>query len=59
MAANHCEYHGKIEEKVVQLEIRVDKIDEILEKVRNRLPVWATFAFGVLLGVIGWLVGKM
>lgn len=59
MAVTHCEYHGKIEEKVNQLEVRVDKIDEILEKVRNRPPVWATFTFSILLGIIGWLAGKL
>jgi hypothetical protein len=59
MVVEHCEYHGKIEEKVNQLETRVDKIDEMLEKVRQRPPVWATFAFSVLLGVIGWLAGKI
>ncbi len=40
------EEHGK----------RLDKIDIILDKVRNRPPVWATFVFGVLLAVIGYLV---
>ena len=59
MAVGHCEYHGKIEEKVDQLEIRVDKIDEMLEKVRQRPPVWATFAFSFLLGLIGWLAAKI
>lgn len=34
---------------------RLDKLDEILDKVRNRLPVWATVAIGLLLALIGWL----
>jgi hypothetical protein len=34
---------------------RLDKLDEILDKVRNRLPVWATVAIGLLLAIIGWL----
>jgi len=35
---------------------RLDKIDVILDKVRNRLPVWATFVLGALLAIIGYLV---
>lgn len=35
---------------------RLDKIDIILEKVRNRLPVWATLAIAALLGFIGYLL---
>lgn len=34
---------------------RLDKIDIILEKVRNRPPVWATLAIAGLLGIIGYL----
>jgi len=37
-------------------EERLNKMDEILEKVRNRLPVWATFVVGALLALIGYLV---
>jgi len=35
--------------------IRLNKIDEILDKVRNRPPVWATLIIGALLAVIGYL----
>jgi len=34
---------------------RLDKIDIILEKVRNRPPVWASLAIAVLLAIIGYL----
>jgi hypothetical protein len=34
-------------------EDRLNKIDVILDKVRNRPPVWATFILGALLAVIG------
>jgi hypothetical protein len=37
---------------------RLDKLDEILDKVRNRLPVWATVAIGLLLAAIGWLAAN-
>lgn len=42
-------------EKSKQHETRLNKIDVILDKVRNRPPVWVTVVVGVLLGIIGWL----
>jgi hypothetical protein len=30
----------------------------LLEKIQDRLPVWATFAFGVLTLLIGWLLNS-
>lgn len=41
--------------KVEQHEARLNKIDEILDKVRNRPPVWVTAIVAILLGIIGWL----
>ena len=38
---------------------RLCKIDEILDKVRNRPPVWCTVAIGMLLAVCGWLAKGM
>ena len=43
-------------EKISQTEKRLDKIDIVIEKLRNRLPLWCTFALMALLGAIGWLV---
>jgi hypothetical protein len=34
---------------------RLGKLDEILEKVRQRPPVWVTLVFGILLALIGYL----
>jgi len=34
---------------------RLDKIDIILDKVRNRPPVWCTVVIGVLLAACGWM----
>ena len=36
-------------------EDRLNKIDEILDKVRNRPPVWVTVVIGVLLAILGFL----
>ena len=41
--------------KVQQHEQRLNKIDEILEKVRNRPPVYVTVVIGILLAAIGYL----
>ena len=49
---------GEHSARIENLEQRADKIDLILEKVRNRLPVWATIAFTVATAVIGYLAAK-
>lgn len=43
-------------EKIRQLEIRTDKIDVVLERVKNRLPHWATLVISLLTLTIGWLL---
>jgi hypothetical protein len=48
-----CDVH---EFKLDEHDKRLDKIDLILEKVRNRLPHWATFTLAALLAVIGYLI---
>lgn len=48
-----CDVHKMTME---QHENRLDKIDVILDKIRNRLPVWATFVLGSLLAIIGYLL---
>ncbi len=42
--------------RIDEHEKRLDKIDIILDKVRNRLPNWASFTFAALLAVIGFLI---
>ncbi len=37
---------------------RLDKLDVILDKVRNRLPIWAFFMFSGTTLVIGWLISN-
>lgn len=37
-------------------EERLNKIDIILDKVRNRPPIWVTAVLGILLALIGYLV---
>ena len=56
MADNPC---GEHEVKLDEHEKRLNKIDVILEKVRNRPPVWASLALAALLGVIGYLLSAL
>jgi len=46
---------GRLVERVDQHEVRLDKHDIILDKVRNRLPHWATLLIALLVGIVGWL----
>jgi len=48
-----CDVH---EFQLEEHEKRLNKLDEILDKVRNRLPTWATFTLAALLAVIGYLI---
>lgn len=45
---------GRLTERVSQHEHRLNKIDLILDKVRNRPPLWCTFVLGGLLAALGW-----
>lgn len=47
-----CEVHSF---QIKNHEERLNKLDEILDKLRNRLPVWATVALGLLLALMGYL----
>lgn len=54
--ANDDSMLGAYGEQLKQHEHRLNKIDVILDKVRNRPPVWMTFTLATLLGVVGWLL---
>jgi len=41
--------------RIQTLEVGQVKICETIEKIRNRLPYWATLLIGGLTGVIGYL----
>ena len=47
-----CDVH---EFKLNEHEKRLEKIDIILDKIRNRPPVWVTVVIGVLLAILGFL----
>ena len=41
--------------RIVNLEESDKKQWDSIENIKNRLPVWATFLFAVLTGIIAWL----
>jgi len=51
-----CKEHSGIDKRMKSLEDRADKVDVILDQVRNRLPNWATVVFMLMSGAIGWLL---
>uniref|UniRef100_A0A6M3LR79 Uncharacterized protein n=1 Tax=viral metagenome TaxID=1070528 RepID=A0A6M3LR79_9ZZZZ len=48
-----CDVHRY---KIANNEARLTKLEDIMDKVRNRLPVWATFVVAALLAIMGYLV---
>jgi hypothetical protein len=43
-------------ERLKQLEARMIKIDILLEKVSNRLPLWATIVITLLSAALSWFI---
>lgn len=56
MAKEECFYHTGHEARIKKTEDDIVNIYALIEKVRNRLPVWATVCFAILTGIIGWLL---
>jgi len=51
-----CTEHSGVDARVGQTEKDIGTLYEILDKVRNRLPNWATILLSVCFLVIGWLI---
>ena len=51
-----CKFHGAIESRVQRNENDINTMWELIDKIRNRPPVWMSLAFAAALGVIGWLI---
>lgn len=56
IGARHGEQLRSHEKWMTDMALRQGHLEEMLDKVRNRLPIWATLMFALLTGVIGWLV---
>lgn len=42
--------------RIIHLEESNMKQWDVIEKIRNRLPHWATLLIALLVGAVGWLV---
>lgn len=50
---------GDHQARITNLEKDITKMDFVIEKIRNRLPNWATLTITLLTGMIGYLVAKL
>lgn len=50
-----CKQHSGVEERLSHVEKETGKQWEVLDKLRNRPPLWVTFVFAILTGMIGYL----
>jgi len=55
----HCKFHSGIEARTDKNEKDIVNIYELIEKIRQRPPVWATFTFSIMTFVIGWLISRI
>ncbi len=51
-----CDEHTGCVTQIKTNKENIDKIFEMLEKIRNRPPIYVSFLFAVLTGIIGWLL---
>lgn len=54
-----CEFHREIEARTLRNEEDIKTIFELVEKVRNRLPHWATATISLLTLIVGWLLSRV
>lgn len=53
-----CKSHEAHESRIKKTETDIVSIYELLEKIRNRLPLYATILIAALTAIIGWLLKK-
>jgi len=58
-AGSPCTAVQLLVQRIAIQEERIDKMDDLLESMRNRLPLWATMALTGAGGAIGILVGLL
>ncbi|MDP4158151.1 MAG: hypothetical protein Q8911_00100 [Bacillota bacterium] len=58
-ADNPCVAMQLLTQRAVNQEERIDKMELLIESMRNRLPLWATMALTACGGTIGILVGLL
>jgi hypothetical protein len=55
MVKEYCDTHSGCVNQIETNKGNISTLFQAVEKIKNRPPVWATLAFSVALGVIGWL----
>ena len=50
-----CEEHSGCKNQIETNKDNIGTLFEVVDKIRNRPPVWVTLLLMALLGVIGWL----
>jgi len=58
-AENPCVAMQLLTQRTMSQEERIDKMELLIDSLRNRLPLWATMALTASGGVIGMLVGLL
>ena len=56
-AENPCVTMQLLTQRIINQEERIDKMENLMESMRTRLPLWATMMFSACAGAIGILVG--
>jgi len=51
-----CKTHEAFESRIEKTEKDIQTLYGAVDKIRNRLPVWATFLIAALTAAVGWLV---
>ena len=51
-----CTKHSGCVTQIETNKDNIEKIYELIDKIRNRPPVYISFLFGLLMGAIGWLL---
>ena len=59
MAVDKCDEHTGCVSDIKRNSMDIQKIYELVEKIRNRLPNWATALISILTLIIGWLVSRI
>lgn len=53
---DECKLHSGIMSDIRSLQSSDTKQWDVIEKLRNRPPVWMSLAFAAALGALGWLI---
>ena len=59
MSKEKCEQHTGCVTQIQNNKDNIETLFEIVDKIRNRLPNWATVLMMILTGIIGWLLSGL